>query len=278
MIERQTAKPRTRMSRAVSMASMSQRCPLVFVCLVWLCFSGVTVFGTPLNAQTLEAPLEVQCEGTLGTTQAGMTIEVKQGTITGGHYFIAGDLRDIPITGGAVHDGHIAVFAADGSTFDFRFRSNGSEHGEELTFDNSVGLVGTRQKNERVEKVNLGFLTMGQPSGGRRYAFTTNLSDPDFESIVRNWRIAVLSGNRKAAAKYTHFPLRVNEHRRRRTIRTAEELSNQWNRIFTPEFLSRIKRDLPHDMLGESASNLVMLGAGDVYFGDEGIEILNLPD
>jgi len=42
--------------------------------------------------------------------------------------------------------------------------------------------------------------------------------------------------------------------------------------------LSRIKKDLPHDMLGESASMLVMLGAGDVYFGDKGIEILNLPD
>ncbi|HEV2133609.1 MAG TPA: hypothetical protein VGR47_05050 [Terracidiphilus sp.] len=207
-----------------------------------------------------------------------MTIEVKQETITGGHYFIAEDLRDIPITGGTVHDGRIAIFAADGSNFDLRFKSNGSEHGEQLTFDNSVGLVGTRQTNERVEKVNLQFLTMGQPSEGRRYAFTTDLSDAEFESIVRNWRIAVLSGNRRAAAKYTHFPLRVNEHRRHRTIRTPEELSNQWNRIFSPKYLSRIKKDLPHDMLGESASNDVMLGAGDVYFGDKGVEILNLPD
>jgi hypothetical protein len=31
-------------------------------------------------------------------------------------------------------------------------------------------------------------------------------------------------------------------------------------------------------MLGESASDLVRLGAGDVYFGDKGIEVLNLPD
>ncbi len=124
----------------------------------------------------------------------------------------------------------------------------------------------------------MGFLTMGQLSEGRRYAFTTDLIDAEFESIVRNWRIAVLSGNRKVAAKYTHFPLRVNEHRMHRTIRTPEELSNQWDRIFTPEYLARIKRDLPHDMLGEGASLLVRLGAGDVYFGNKGIEILNLPD
>lgn len=167
----------------------------------------------------------MQCNGTLGPTQAGMTIEVKQATITGGHYFIAEDLRDIPITGGAVHSGHIAISAADGSIFDLRFKSNGSEHGEELTFDNSVGLVGTRHKNDVGKKVNLGFLTMGQmeqPSGNRRYAFTRDLTDEEFEAIVRNWRTALLSGNRKAVAKYTHFPLRVNQHRRHRTIRTPQ--------------------------------------------------------
>jgi hypothetical protein len=119
---------------------------------------------------------------------------------------------------------------------------------------------------------------VGQPSEGRRYAFTTDLSDAEFESIVRKWRIAVLSGNRRAAAKYTHFPLRVNEHSRHMTIHTPEDLSNQWDRLFTPKYLSRIEKDLPHDMLGENASMLVMLGAGDVYFGEKGIEILNLPD
>jgi hypothetical protein len=53
----------------------------------------------------------------------------------------------------------------------------------------------------------------------RRYAYMTDLGDAEFESIVRNRRVAVLNGNRSAAAKYTHFPLRVNEHHRHRTIR-----------------------------------------------------------
>ncbi len=239
------------------------------------------VFGVPLNAQTSEGILVVQCEGTLGATQAGMTIEVKQETITGGYYFIAEDLRDIPITG-AISDGRIVISGADGSSFNFRFKSNGSEHGERLSFHNSVGLVGTRQNNGRVEKVDLGFLTMGQSTGlnseSRSYASITDLSDMDFESIVRKWRLAVLSGNRKEAAKYTHFPLRVNARHKRRTIRTPAELSAQWDQIFTPAYLSRIKKDLPHDMLGESSSLLVRLGPGDVYFGEKGIEVLNLPD
>jgi hypothetical protein len=94
-----------------------------------LCLAIATIFVVHVEAQTSEAILEVQCEGTLGTTRAGMTIEVNQETITGGHYFVAKDLRDIPITG-AVHDGQIVISAADGSQFDFRFKSNGSEHGE----------------------------------------------------------------------------------------------------------------------------------------------------
>jgi hypothetical protein len=31
-------------------------------------------------------------------------------------------------------------------------------------------------------------------------------------------------------------------------------------------------------MLDESSSLLVRLGPGDVYFGEKGIEVLNLPD
>lgn len=256
---------------------MKQRNSLLSLCFACVCLALTAVFGGDLTAQNPDGLLEVQCEGTLGTTQAGMTIDIKQGSITGGHYFVAKDLQDILITGGAVHDGHIAISTADGSTFELRFKSNGREHGEPLDFNNSVGLVGTRHNDGRVEKVDLGFLTMGQPREGRRYAFTTDLSDSEFESIVRKWRIAVLTGNRKEAAKYTHFPLRVNANHRHRTIRTPAELSEQWDRIFTPAYLSRIKKDLPHDMLGESSSLLVMLGSGDVWSGDKGIEALNLP-
>jgi hypothetical protein len=244
---------------------------------MWLCFVIATVTLVPLNAQTPGVVRAAQCEGTLGTTRAGMTIEANEESITGGHYFVAKDLRDIPITG-TIHDGRISISGADGSFFDLRLKGNGTEHGEKLSFDNSVGLVGTRQVNGTAEKVDLEFLTMGQPSKGRRYAFTTDLNDLEFESIVREWRLAVLSGDRKEAAKRTHFPLRVNAHNRHWTIRTPAELSDQWNRIFTPVYLSRIKKDLPHDMLGESSSLLVMLGSGDVWFGDKGIEILNLPD
>jgi hypothetical protein len=242
-----------------------------------LCFSLLTILGRPISAQTTDGLLEAQYEGPLGTTQAGMTLFVKDETISSGHYFTAQDLRDIPITG-AIYDGRITVSGADSSVFELRFKSNSSEHGEPLNLNNTVGLVGTRQLNGKVEKVDLGILTVGKASVGRRYAFTTDLSDAEFESIVRNWRIAVLSGNRKAAAKCTHFPLQVNERHKHRTIRTPEDLSKQWDRIFSPAYLSRIKKDLPHDMFGENSSLLVMLGPGDVWFGDKGIEILNLPD
>lgn len=207
-----------------------------------------------------------------------MTVEVEQDAITGGHYFVAKNLKDTPITGGAVQGEHVTISAADGSTFNLHFRSNDSERGQPLNFDNSVGLIGTRRLRGRVETVDFGFLTMGPPLEGRRYAFTTDLSDSEFESIVRKWRTAVLAGNCREAAKYTHFPLRVNAQHGNRTIRTPAQLCEDWNSILTPAYLTRIKRDLPHDMLGESSSLLVMLGRGDVWFGDKGIEVLNLPE
>jgi hypothetical protein len=259
------------------MATMKKRCLFFIVCLTLPCLV-VAAPGMSLDAQAPGDVLEVQSEGALGTTKAGMTIEVQQNKITGGHYFVANDLRDIPITGN-IQSGRIVISGADGSSFDLRFKGNGSEHGKTLNFDNSVGLIGTRLSNGKVEKIDLGFLTMGQPSSeGRRYAFTTDLSDSEFESIVREWRLAVLSGNRKEAAKRTHFPLRVNARRKHRTIRTSAELFSQWDDIFTPVYLLRIKKDLPHDMLGESSSLMVMLGAGDVWFDDKGIEVINLPD
>ena len=259
------------------MASMKLPNCFLCLCFTWLCLSTLSIFGKPIDAQATDRLIEAQYEGQLGTAQAGMTLMVKDKTITSGHYFTAKDLRDIPITG-SVHNGRITVSGADSSAFELHFKSNGSEHGEPLNFDNTVGLVGTRQFNGKIEKVDLGILTMGQVSEGRRYAFTTDLSDAEFESIVRNWRIAVLSGNHKAAAKYTHFPLRVNERHMHRTIRTPEDLSKQWDRIFSPAYLSRIKKDLPHDMLGGTSSLSVSLGPGDVWFGDKGIEVLNLPD
>jgi hypothetical protein len=263
------------------MASMKPLDWFLCLCFTWLCLSPLAIFGRPLSAETTDSPLAAQYQGALGTMQAGMTLIVKDETITSGHYFTSKDLSDIPITG-AIHDRRITVAGTDGSEFELRFKSDGSEHGEHLRFGNTVGLVGTRQFNGKVEKVDFGILTMGQSAGEcpecRSYAFTTDLSDAEFESFVRNWRVAVLSGNRKAAAKYTHFPLRVNVHRRHKRIRTPEDLSTQWDRIFTPKYLSRIKKDLPHDMLGENSSLLVMLGPGDVWFGDKGIEILNLPD
>jgi hypothetical protein len=49
-----------------------------------LCLAVATVFVVPVNAQMPAGLLEVQCEGTLGTTQAGMTIDANQETIAMG--------------------------------------------------------------------------------------------------------------------------------------------------------------------------------------------------
>src|ERR1035437_2647229 len=82
--------------RRFSMSPMNQTNSFSYAG-VWLCFALAAAFGVSTNAQTPEGILEVQCDGMMGTTRAGMTIEIKQAPISGGHYFVAENLRDIPI-------------------------------------------------------------------------------------------------------------------------------------------------------------------------------------
>jgi len=66
------------------MASMKPLDWFLRLCLTLLCLSPSAIFGRPLNAQTTDGLLAAQYEGALGTMQAGMTLIVKDETITSG--------------------------------------------------------------------------------------------------------------------------------------------------------------------------------------------------
>jgi hypothetical protein len=205
-----------------------------------------------------------------------MTLVFEDGAmVKSGHYFYGKYLVDIPITG-TLHDGVFSIMGADGGVFTLRFKGNGSEGNRPLDFNNSVGLAGSWSGGGRVLPVSLGNITMGpgEPEDGRRYAYVTNRSDAAFEAIAQAWLRAVLAGDRRSAARYTHFPLRVNSGGTHRMIRSASELSAQWDTIFTPAYLASLRKDMPHDMFGHEG--LVSLGSGDAWFGDTGAEALNV--
>jgi len=218
----------------------------------------------------------VTYQGTLGPSRIGLTLTVKgPNAITGGHYFYAKYLTDIPLTG-TYQPGQITLKGTDGGTFTLKFKSNGSEAGKPLDFTNSVGLQGTWSNNGKQSPVDLSAGGMSPvPTSGRWYENVTDLSDAALEAKAQGFYKAVLAGDRAAAAKYADFPLRINQNGKSHKITSAAELTAQWDKIFTPAYLELLKKDMPHDM--SVIQGQAMLGNGDVYFGSKGATVLNIP-
>jgi hypothetical protein len=100
-------------------------------------------------------------EGTLGSSRIQMTLIVHQGKlIPPSHYFYQKDLTDIPLSGTAGTT--LALTEPGGGTFSLKFKGNGSNGNRPLTFDDSVGLVGTwTGKDGNTYPVALGALFAG---------------------------------------------------------------------------------------------------------------------
>ena len=239
--------------------------------LIWfnLALVGASLLATgPASAQDTRAT-QISYEGTLGPTRIGLTILAKGGnTIAGGHYFYTKYFTDIPLTG-SMNASALSLKGADGGTFSLMFV-------KPLDFSNSVGLEGTWSKDGKSLPVKL---TSGGQSpvsaSGRWYEMVTGQTDLAFEAKAHWFWKAALAGDRATTAKFVSFPLRVNQNGKRRTIIDAAELSAQWETIFTPAYLAKLRNDLPHDMSIVQAQ--AMLGDGQAFFDDKGATALNIP-
>jgi hypothetical protein len=216
----------------------------------------------------------VTLQGTLGRSCIGMALQLNGRNVERGHYFYARDLKDLPLTGN-VNDGTVTLHEAGGGAFVLKFRGNGSEGGQPLNLSNSVGLDGTWTNGTQSRPVKLNFEgSWAAAPGARWYELVTNESDAAFEARVRGFRTAVLKGDREAAAKYVDFPLRVNGARSH-VVRSAAQLSADWNQIFTPVFLKALRATIPHDMFVHNGQ--AMLGNGLVWFNARGASAINIP-
>ena len=230
--------------------------------------SGVAFGQTQVN--------RVVFTGTVGQSRIGMTLLVAAaGNITGGHYFYATDLKDIPLRAGTQGSG-IILFAPEGGQFALRFKGNGSEAGKPLDFKNSVGMEGRWMKNDSSYPVKLKMEQSWEGAAHARwYQDVTSESDQAFEAGVQAFYKAVLIGDRAAAARYVDFPLRVNHNGKSRTVDTATQLETQWPQIFTPTCVAAFREAMPHDLFVRNGQ--AMLGDGIAWFGPKGAQAINIP-
>lgn len=162
-------------------------------------------------------------------------------------------------------------------TFDLHFVGNGSNGDQPLDFSNSVGLAGSWNGGGKTLPVsfNLEGMSFADANTGHRYGMITNETDDAFEARAQGFYFAALKGDPKQAARFVHFPLRVNwSATHHEMIDSASQLAANWNRIFTPKYLAALRDVVPHDM-PVIKSQYAMLGAGLAFFTDKGVEVLN---
>ena len=211
--------------------------------------------------------------GTVGPYRIGLNYTVRRHTdLVTAHYFYASQLKDVSLRG-AVHGESVDFEGADGSIFHLQFVGNGSNGTLPLTFYNSVGLRGSWILGNHNFPVDLRMQHSTENPGTRLYVQVTDQPDSIYEAFVAKAREAILNGNVNEAAKYIHFPLRINGIHHSLTIRNATELKANWSRIFTPEFLTKLREDLLHEMFVHEGE--VMLGDGELWFEDKGLVALN---
>lgn len=234
------------------------------------------IVASVTQAQPTANVTRVIFEGTIGQNRIGMTLLVSPaGAVTGGHYFYANDLKDIPLRAGTQGTG-LVLYGPNGGQFALQFKGNVREAGKPLNFHNSTGMEGRWMEGARSYPVKLQMeaITEG-PANARWYRNVTGESDAAFEAKVQSFYKAVLSGDRSAAADFIDFPLRVNHAGKGRTIRSAAQLSAQWKQIFTPACVAAFKNAIPHDMFVRNGQ--AMLGDGVVWFGSKGAQSINIP-
>jgi hypothetical protein len=229
-----------------------------------------------MHAQSAAKVDRVSYTGMVGQIRVGMTLLVNRiGAITGGHYFYANELKNIPLTAGTQGAG-IILFEPGGGQFALRFKGNGGEAGKPLNFHNSVGLEGRWMKEDGSYPVVLQMQqSLEAAVNVRWYQDVTSESDAAFEARVQAFYKAVLAGDSTAAAHYVDFPLRVNRNGKGRTVRSAAELAAQWKQIFTPACIDAFRQAMPHDMFVRNGQ--AMLGDGLAWFGAKGVQVINVP-
>ncbi|MFB9126494.1 hypothetical protein E2553_20900 [Paraburkholderia dipogonis] len=222
-----------------------------------------------------ESTSSVDYSGTVGEAKVGMTLVLHGNAIGKGHYFYYRYLKDIALTG--QRSGSDVTLQEANGRFNLHFVGNGSNGAQPLDFSNSVGLAGSWNGGGKTLPVrfNLEGMSFADANTGHRYGMITNETDDAFEARAQGFYFAALKGDAKQAARFVHFPLRVNwSATHHEMIGSASQLAVNWNRIFSPKYLAALRDVVPHDM-PVIKSQYAMLGAGLAFFTDKGVEVLN---
>jgi hypothetical protein len=214
--------------------------------------------------------------GTLGPYEIGLYLALKDyESILSAHYFYSNYLTDIPLI--PKEDGNaIELSESGGGVFQLTLIGGQGTVGQRLDFYNSIGLQGTWSNGKKTYPVKLVFGFGGGGSDNRRWyedvTAGTNMTDQQFEAIVRRFIRGVLTGNRAEAASAVSYPVTLFHSSISGPTIIADKASflAHWNEIFTPSYIALLRADVPHEMFVHD--DMAMLGRGEAWFDAKGFK------
>jgi len=242
---------------------------LAAACAVAAGFAGPAL-AQPGALQTYEL------SGTVGTHPVGMSLTIRAAAeFNVGHYFYVSQLKDIPLTGSETGP-NLTLTEPGGGVFKLKLQGNGGVGGDGSNMATSVGAVGTWTQGGETLPVKLSMQSgfAGAPNGDL-YADVTKAGDLAFEAMVKRFLDAVLGGNKAAAAALVSYPLAVNGGAHPMSVKSAAQLTADWNVIFTPAMLAQLRTAVPHEMFVHNGQAMVANGAA--WFDAEGASAINRP-
>ncbi len=212
--------------------------------------------------------------GTLDdSTEIGMSIYSRDKTLQGS-YFYKKHLADIPLQGSydAPRDISLTETNSDGSprgTFHLHFAEHDLRYSTDQVLQGEV-LQGKwlSADGHKTHAVSLRMQSDCPGPGTSRYAVAGSTSDTLVEKNASAFYDAVLSGNRQEAVKYVSFPCAYFENGKRISIKDPGSFLKDYNRIFSPAFVAKIAKDVPHHMFANWQG--VMIADGALWFDERG--------
>jgi hypothetical protein len=209
-------------------------------------------------------------EGTLGPEKIGFTLvtdkreEFPRDTDLDCSYFHVEDLIDIALRCNIAKDGSLTFEERDANgkvvaVFKGRLLKNEIDEPQGDYSKTGAG-PSIAFKLRMVQETAL--------ENGRRYSMIEAADDAVFEQRVRDFRLAVLQGDKRKAVSCIKFPIPVYLAKKSVKIKNKASFLRVYDRIFTREFVEEIRATVPHNMFHRDMG--AMLGHGSVWFWGDG--------
>ena len=213
-------------------------------------------------------------DGVVGPNRVRFELMQTDGNVTG-YYFYASQLKEIRLTG-TIADGKQIRLQESGINGEPEAEINGEfaekdPRGQlkgQLTCDI---IVGTWKKADGSEKLPIFLRTIVSlpDPHGHRYRVAGANDDETINRAAERFRKAVMDGDKETVASLIRYPITVYVDQREMKIENREQMTANYDAIFTPGYRTAIENSIPRDMFARYDG--IMLGErGEVWFDENG--------